>query len=52
MVVAGPAKRDDEGRKQVCAFAEHDCDELILFPASSNPDQVDKLASAMLRAVH
>jgi alkanesulfonate monooxygenase SsuD/methylene tetrahydromethanopterin reductase-like flavin-dependent oxidoreductase (luciferase family) len=36
--------RPDEVRERVRAFAEQDCDELILFPASSNPDQVDKLA--------
>jgi alkanesulfonate monooxygenase SsuD/methylene tetrahydromethanopterin reductase-like flavin-dependent oxidoreductase (luciferase family) len=39
--------RPDEVRERVRAFAEQDCDELILFPASSNPDQVDKLAAAV-----
>ena len=48
MVVAGTAKGEDELRERVRVFAEQDCDELILFPASSDPDQVDKLAAAVL----
>jgi alkanesulfonate monooxygenase SsuD/methylene tetrahydromethanopterin reductase-like flavin-dependent oxidoreductase (luciferase family) len=48
MMVAGTAKGEDEVRERVRAFAEQDCDELILFPASSNPDQVDKLAAVVL----
>jgi hypothetical protein len=47
MAVAAVAKGEDEVRERVPAFAEQDCDELILFPASSNPDQVDKLAAAV-----
>jgi hypothetical protein len=47
MAVAAVAKGEDEVRERVRAFAEQDCDELILFPASSNPDQVDKLAAAV-----
>jgi alkanesulfonate monooxygenase SsuD/methylene tetrahydromethanopterin reductase-like flavin-dependent oxidoreductase (luciferase family) len=47
MAVAAVAKGEDEVRERVRAFAEQDCDELILFPASSNLDQVDKLAAAV-----
>jgi len=48
MMVAGTAKGEDEVRERVRAFVERGCDELILFPASSDPDQVDKLAAAVL----
>ena len=48
MVVAGTAKGEDEVRERVRGFAEQGCDELIMFPASSDPDQVDKLAAAVL----
>ena len=30
------------------AFAEAGCDELIMFPASSDPEQVDRLAAVAL----
>lgn len=48
MVVAGTAKSDDELRERVSVFEQRGCDELILFPASSDPEQVDKLAAAVL----
>jgi alkanesulfonate monooxygenase SsuD/methylene tetrahydromethanopterin reductase-like flavin-dependent oxidoreductase (luciferase family) len=48
MVVAGVAKGEDEVKERVRAFQEAGCDELIMFPASSSPEQVDKLAAAVL----
>jgi alkanesulfonate monooxygenase SsuD/methylene tetrahydromethanopterin reductase-like flavin-dependent oxidoreductase (luciferase family) len=48
MVVDSTAKGEDEVRERVQVFADHGCDELILFPASSDPEQVDKLAAAVL----
>lgn len=48
MVVDSTAKGEDEVRERVRVFADHGCDELILFPASPNPEQVDKLAAAVL----
>jgi alkanesulfonate monooxygenase SsuD/methylene tetrahydromethanopterin reductase-like flavin-dependent oxidoreductase (luciferase family) len=48
MVVAGTAKGDDEVKERVRAFSDQGCDELILFPASTDPEQVDKLAAAVL----
>jgi alkanesulfonate monooxygenase SsuD/methylene tetrahydromethanopterin reductase-like flavin-dependent oxidoreductase (luciferase family) len=48
MVVAGVAKGEDGAKERVRAFEEAGCDELIMFPASSNPDQVDRLAAAVL----
>jgi alkanesulfonate monooxygenase SsuD/methylene tetrahydromethanopterin reductase-like flavin-dependent oxidoreductase (luciferase family) len=47
-VVAGTAKGPDEIRERVRAFAEAGCDELIMFPASRDPAQVDELASIVL----
>jgi hypothetical protein len=35
-------------RERVRAFRETSCDELILFPASPDPGQVDKLATTVL----
>jgi alkanesulfonate monooxygenase SsuD/methylene tetrahydromethanopterin reductase-like flavin-dependent oxidoreductase (luciferase family) len=48
MAVAGTAKGEEEVKQRVRAFEEAGCDELIMFPASSNPEQVDKLAAAVL----
>jgi alkanesulfonate monooxygenase SsuD/methylene tetrahydromethanopterin reductase-like flavin-dependent oxidoreductase (luciferase family) len=48
MAVAGTAKGEDEVKQRVRAFEEAGCDELIMFPASSDPGQVDKLAAAVL----
>jgi alkanesulfonate monooxygenase SsuD/methylene tetrahydromethanopterin reductase-like flavin-dependent oxidoreductase (luciferase family) len=47
-VVAATAKGEDGVKERVRAFEEARCDELIMFPASSNPDQVDRLAAAVL----
>jgi alkanesulfonate monooxygenase SsuD/methylene tetrahydromethanopterin reductase-like flavin-dependent oxidoreductase (luciferase family) len=46
--VAGTPKGEDEVRERVRGFEEVGCDELIMFPASSDPAQVDKLAAAVL----
>jgi alkanesulfonate monooxygenase SsuD/methylene tetrahydromethanopterin reductase-like flavin-dependent oxidoreductase (luciferase family) len=48
MIVSGVAKGEDEVRERVRAFSETSCDELIMFPASPDPGQVDKLAAAVL----
>ena len=48
MVVDSTAKGEDEVRERVRLFEEARCNELIMFPASSNPDQVDRLAAAVL----
>jgi alkanesulfonate monooxygenase SsuD/methylene tetrahydromethanopterin reductase-like flavin-dependent oxidoreductase (luciferase family) len=45
--IAGSAAKDAETVKQyLAAFEDAGCDELILFPSSSDPDQVDLLADA------
>jgi alkanesulfonate monooxygenase SsuD/methylene tetrahydromethanopterin reductase-like flavin-dependent oxidoreductase (luciferase family) len=46
--VAGTAKGEDEVRERVKRFEEVGCDELIMFPASADPEQVDKLAALVL----
>jgi alkanesulfonate monooxygenase SsuD/methylene tetrahydromethanopterin reductase-like flavin-dependent oxidoreductase (luciferase family) len=48
MIVQGTAKGEDEVKERMRGFAEAGCDELIMFPASPDPDQVDKLAAAVL----
>src|SRR5918996_5277538 len=48
MVVAGVAKGEDAVKERVRAFEEAGCDELVMFPASSDPEQVDRLAAAVL----
>jgi alkanesulfonate monooxygenase SsuD/methylene tetrahydromethanopterin reductase-like flavin-dependent oxidoreductase (luciferase family) len=48
MVVEGTAKGADAVRERVRAFEQVGCDELIMCPASSDPEQVDKLAAAVL----
>ena len=45
---AGTAKGPDEIRARVRAFEERAADELIMFPASTDPAQVDELASIVL----
>jgi alkanesulfonate monooxygenase SsuD/methylene tetrahydromethanopterin reductase-like flavin-dependent oxidoreductase (luciferase family) len=47
-VIAGTAKGPDEIRARVRAFEAQGCDELIMFPASSEPAQVDELAAIVL----
>ena len=47
--IADSALTDPEAvRRAVAEFAEAGCDELILFPCSPDPDQVDLLADATL----
>jgi alkanesulfonate monooxygenase SsuD/methylene tetrahydromethanopterin reductase-like flavin-dependent oxidoreductase (luciferase family) len=48
MIVSSVAKGEDEVRERVRAFGETSCDELIMFPASPDPGQVDKLAATVL----
>jgi alkanesulfonate monooxygenase SsuD/methylene tetrahydromethanopterin reductase-like flavin-dependent oxidoreductase (luciferase family) len=47
-IVAGAAKGEDAVRERVRAFEEAGCDELILFPTSTDPDRVDLLAQVVL----
>lgn len=47
--IAASALTDPEAvRRTVAEFAEAGCDELILFPCSPDPDQVDRLAEVAL----
>jgi alkanesulfonate monooxygenase SsuD/methylene tetrahydromethanopterin reductase-like flavin-dependent oxidoreductase (luciferase family) len=46
MIVASAAKDADTVRQYMSAFEGHGCDELILFPAASDPEQVGLLAEA------
>ena len=47
-MIAGSAATDAETvRQYVQAFSDAGCDELILFPSSPDPDQVDLLADAL-----
>jgi alkanesulfonate monooxygenase SsuD/methylene tetrahydromethanopterin reductase-like flavin-dependent oxidoreductase (luciferase family) len=45
-LVAGAAKDAETVKQYVATYEEAGCDELILFPSSSDPDQVDLLADA------
>jgi alkanesulfonate monooxygenase SsuD/methylene tetrahydromethanopterin reductase-like flavin-dependent oxidoreductase (luciferase family) len=47
-VVAGTAKGPEEIRERVRGFEAHGCDELIMFPASTDPRVVDELAALVL----
>jgi alkanesulfonate monooxygenase SsuD/methylene tetrahydromethanopterin reductase-like flavin-dependent oxidoreductase (luciferase family) len=47
-VVAGTAKGPDEIRERVRRFEAQGCDELIMFPASTDPRVVDELAALVL----
>jgi hypothetical protein len=47
-VVAATAKGEDEVRERVSQFEQAGADELILFPAAPEPEQVDLLAAAVL----
>jgi alkanesulfonate monooxygenase SsuD/methylene tetrahydromethanopterin reductase-like flavin-dependent oxidoreductase (luciferase family) len=47
MIAGGAAKSVESVREQLAAYEEAGCDELILFPSSSDPDQVDLLADAV-----
>ncbi len=47
-MIAGSAATDAETVSQyIQAFSEAGCDELVLFPSTSEPDQVDLLADAI-----
>jgi alkanesulfonate monooxygenase SsuD/methylene tetrahydromethanopterin reductase-like flavin-dependent oxidoreductase (luciferase family) len=46
-IVSAAAKDPDSVRQGVAAYEAAGCDELILFPSSSDPDQVDLLADAV-----
>jgi alkanesulfonate monooxygenase SsuD/methylene tetrahydromethanopterin reductase-like flavin-dependent oxidoreductase (luciferase family) len=48
MIVEGTLKDADALRSTVAAFEQAGCDEVIAFPASADPDQVDLLAAAVL----
>ena len=47
-IIASAAKDEQTVRGYLQAFAEAGCDELILFPCSPDPEQVDLLAAAAL----
>ena len=47
-VVAGAAKSPDTVKQYLVAFEAAGVDEVICFPASTNVDQVDRLAEAAL----
>jgi alkanesulfonate monooxygenase SsuD/methylene tetrahydromethanopterin reductase-like flavin-dependent oxidoreductase (luciferase family) len=47
-VVASAAKDEDTVRQFLAAFEEAGADEVICFPVSSDPEQVDLLAAAVL----
>jgi alkanesulfonate monooxygenase SsuD/methylene tetrahydromethanopterin reductase-like flavin-dependent oxidoreductase (luciferase family) len=47
-IVAGAAKDEQTVKGYLAAFEAAGCDELILFPCSSDPEQVDLLADAAL----
>jgi alkanesulfonate monooxygenase SsuD/methylene tetrahydromethanopterin reductase-like flavin-dependent oxidoreductase (luciferase family) len=47
-IVAGAAKDADTIRGYLAAYREAGCDEVICFPASADPQQVDLLARAVL----
>lgn len=46
MIVGSAAKSADTVRQYVSAFEQAGADELVLFPSSSDPDQVDLLVEA------
>jgi alkanesulfonate monooxygenase SsuD/methylene tetrahydromethanopterin reductase-like flavin-dependent oxidoreductase (luciferase family) len=47
-IVASAAKDEDAVRGYIAAYTEAGCDEVICFPASADPEQVDLLAAAVL----
>lgn len=46
LIVGSAAKDADEVQEYISAFEGHGCDELIFFPAASDPEQVTLLADA------
>jgi alkanesulfonate monooxygenase SsuD/methylene tetrahydromethanopterin reductase-like flavin-dependent oxidoreductase (luciferase family) len=47
MIAAGAATSEDQVRSTVQAFEDVGCDELVMFPASADPEQADLLAGAV-----
>ena len=47
-MVAGTAQREDAVRKGLDLFRDAGADEVVMFPASADPEQVDLLARAAL----
>jgi alkanesulfonate monooxygenase SsuD/methylene tetrahydromethanopterin reductase-like flavin-dependent oxidoreductase (luciferase family) len=47
-VVSGTAKGEDGVRERLDSFREAGVDEVVMFPASPDPEQVDKLAAIAL----
>ena len=47
MIVQGAAKTPDDVKAVVSAFEGHGCDELVLFPASGDPAQIELLREAL-----
>lgn len=47
-IAASAATSEETVRNYIAGFSEAGCDELILFPSSTDPDQVDLLAAAAL----
>lgn len=48
MIASSAATDADTAKGYVSAFADAGCDELIMFPCSPDPGQVDLLADAVL----
>jgi alkanesulfonate monooxygenase SsuD/methylene tetrahydromethanopterin reductase-like flavin-dependent oxidoreductase (luciferase family) len=48
MIVGFAAKGEDAVKERAEAFRQAGCDELIMFPCSTDPGQVDKLAATVL----
>jgi hypothetical protein len=48
MVVSGALTSEAAVRDGVAEFADAGCDELILFPCSPNPEQLQRLADVTL----
>jgi hypothetical protein len=46
-IIGGAAKDDDTVRQYLSAFEQAGADEVICFPASADPEQVDLLARAI-----
>jgi alkanesulfonate monooxygenase SsuD/methylene tetrahydromethanopterin reductase-like flavin-dependent oxidoreductase (luciferase family) len=48
MIASSAAVDAETVRQYVAGFADAGCDELVMFPSSPDPDQVDLLADAVL----
>ena len=46
MIAAGAATDPETVERYIAAFEQAGCDELIIFPSSSDPAQADLLADA------